>query len=164
MNRVPESFRFPFFLVVSFLALAFIPYLYVKTPADQPRLLCVFNKKQVYQVKVSAGGTRRLKLNYRDHSKTQPSPRETWVDAVKISFQPRPLNAIKDEVPEDFSFFGLKGDFAVYIDPDIRLPVQISGRISAIGKLNIQLVAVDFNLIPKSWSSGPGSLLKRPCA
>lgn len=35
MSRVPESFRFPFFLIVSFIAVAFIPYLYRKTPADQ---------------------------------------------------------------------------------------------------------------------------------
>ena len=39
MNRVPEGFRFPFFLVISLLALGFIPYLYVKTPADQRLML-----------------------------------------------------------------------------------------------------------------------------
>lgn len=39
MNSVPESFRFPFFIIVSFLALGFIPYLYIKTPADQPLML-----------------------------------------------------------------------------------------------------------------------------
>lgn len=39
MNRVPESFRFPFFLIISLLALGFIPYLYVKTPADQRFML-----------------------------------------------------------------------------------------------------------------------------
>jgi len=39
MNRVPESIRFPFFLVVSVLALLFIPYLYYKTPADQRLML-----------------------------------------------------------------------------------------------------------------------------
>ncbi len=35
MSRVPESFRFPFFLTVSLIAVAFIPYLYIKTPIDQ---------------------------------------------------------------------------------------------------------------------------------
>jgi signal peptidase II len=39
MNSVPEAFRFPFFLLVSFLALGFIPYLYVKTPANQRLML-----------------------------------------------------------------------------------------------------------------------------
>ena len=39
MNRVPESFRFPFFLIVSVLALLFIPYLYLQTPANQRLML-----------------------------------------------------------------------------------------------------------------------------
>ncbi len=39
MHRVPESVRFPFFLVVSLIALGFIPYLYVKTPPDQRLML-----------------------------------------------------------------------------------------------------------------------------
>ena len=39
MSRVPESFRFPFFLVISVLAALFIPYLYRKTPPDQRLML-----------------------------------------------------------------------------------------------------------------------------
>jgi signal peptidase II len=39
MGRVPEWFRFPFFLAVSLLAVGFIPYLYRQTPADQKFML-----------------------------------------------------------------------------------------------------------------------------
>lgn len=39
MSKVPESFRFPFFLVISILAAAFIPYLYKRTPANQTFML-----------------------------------------------------------------------------------------------------------------------------
>jgi len=39
MGRVPESLRYPFFIVVSLLAAAFIPYLYRKTPVDQKLML-----------------------------------------------------------------------------------------------------------------------------
>lgn len=39
MSGVPESFRFPFFLIVSVLAVAFIPYLYLKTPAEQKLMI-----------------------------------------------------------------------------------------------------------------------------
>ena len=39
MGAVPESFRFPFFLIVSILAALFIPYLYRKTPAEQKLML-----------------------------------------------------------------------------------------------------------------------------
>lgn len=39
MGTVPEVFRFPFFLVISVLAVGFIPYLYRKTPAKQRLML-----------------------------------------------------------------------------------------------------------------------------
>jgi len=39
MGRVPEGFRFPFFMIVSILAALFIPYLYRKTPAGQKLML-----------------------------------------------------------------------------------------------------------------------------
>ena len=39
MNGVPEAFRFPFFLIVSVLALVFIPHLYRQTTADQIYML-----------------------------------------------------------------------------------------------------------------------------
>ena len=39
MGKVPESFRFPFFLIVSILAAAFIPYLYKKTPTTHRLML-----------------------------------------------------------------------------------------------------------------------------
>jgi signal peptidase II len=39
MSRVSESFRFPFFLIVSVLAIGFIPYLYIKTPPDQQLMI-----------------------------------------------------------------------------------------------------------------------------
>jgi len=39
MRSVPESFRFPFFLLVSVLAVGFIPYLYIKTPVEQKYMI-----------------------------------------------------------------------------------------------------------------------------
>ena len=39
MGGVPESFRFPFFIVVSIAALMFIPYLYRQTPSNQRLML-----------------------------------------------------------------------------------------------------------------------------
>ncbi len=110
---------------------------------DTPLHLCVFNKKQLHQVKVSVNGPRRLKLNYLEISMTKQTRRNRSVDAIKISFQPRPLNLKKNEEPEDFSFLGLKGDFDIYVDPDSRLPVQVSGKISTVGKLDIRLIEVE---------------------
>jgi hypothetical protein len=50
----------------------------------------------------------------------------------------------QDEQPEEFSFMGLKGDFEIYIDAATRIPVQVSGQISRIGKVHIRLQTVEF--------------------
>lgn len=108
---------------------------------DLPLYLCVFNKKQVHQVKVFVDGTRRLKVNFLETSTGRQVRREHGVDAVKISFQPHALPS-NSEDQEAFSLMGLKGNFDIYVDPQTCLPVQVSGKISTIGKLDIRLVEV----------------------
>jgi len=39
MGNVPENFRFPFFLIISIIACFIIPYMYIKTPADQKLMI-----------------------------------------------------------------------------------------------------------------------------
>jgi hypothetical protein len=105
--------------------------------------LCVFNKQQLHQVKVSVDGLRSLKVNYLEKSGTNQTRRENAIDAIKISFQPRSL-ALNNEDPEEFSFLGLKGDFDIYVDQDSGLPVQVSGKIATFGKIDIRLQTVEF--------------------
>ena len=110
---------------------------------DTPVQLCVFNKQQLHQVKVSVDGPRTLKVNYLEKSGTNQTRRENAVDAIKISFQPRSL-ALNNEDPEEFSFLGLKGDFDIYVEQDSGLPVQVSGKIATFGKIDIRLQTVKF--------------------
>jgi hypothetical protein len=104
--------------------------------------LCVFNKKQLHRVDVSLKGSRTLKINYLEKQDENQSRVVKAVDTIKFSFQPRPL-APPGVEPEEFSFLGLKGDFDIYVDKASKLPVLISGRIAAIGKLEIKLQEVD---------------------
>ena len=105
--------------------------------------LCVFNKQQLHQVKVSVDGLPTLKVNYLEKSGTDQTRRNNGIDAIKISFQPRSL-ALNNEDPEEFSFLGLKGDFDIYVDQDSGLPVQVSGKIATFGKIDIRLQTVEF--------------------
>ena len=105
--------------------------------------LCVFNKQQLHQVKVSVDGLRTLKVNYLEKSGTNQTRRNNAIDAIKISFQPHSL-ALNNEDPEEFSFLGLKGDFDIYVDQDSGLPVQVSGKIATFGKIDIRLQTVEF--------------------
>ncbi|MBE9542998.1 MAG: hypothetical protein IMF02_00775, partial [Proteobacteria bacterium] len=111
---------------------------------DQPPLnLCVFNKKQLHLVKVSVGGSQSLKVNYLENQGDNQTRVDKKIDTIKISFQPRSL-APTDIEPEEFSFLGLKGDFDIFFDQVTNLPVQVSGKISAFGKVDIKLEEVSF--------------------
>jgi hypothetical protein len=112
-------------------------------PVSQPLSLCVFNKKQLHRVKVSVTGSQFLNVNYLEKQGNTQVRIDKKIDAVKISFQARSL-APPDTEPEDFSFLGLKGDFDIFIDKATRLPVQVSGKISVFGKIDIKLQAVSY--------------------
>ena len=108
-----------------------------------PRRLYVFDRKQLHEVTVHVSGRLRLKASYIEKNRENDIQREGMIDALKISFKPRALTP-RDEQPEDFSFMGLKGDFDIYIDAATGVPVQISGRISRIGKVDIRLQTLAF--------------------
>ena len=108
-----------------------------------PRSLYVFDRKQLHEVKVQVSGRLRLKASYIEKNQKNDIKREGMIDALKISFKPRAL-VPGDKQPEDFSFMGLRGDFEIYIDAATGVPVQISGRISRIGKVDIRLQTLAF--------------------
>ena len=108
-----------------------------------PRSLYVFDRKQLHEVTVQVNENRRLKVSYVEKGHQKENQREGMMDAVRISFKPRAL-VPQGEQPEEFSFMGLKGDFEIYIESASRIPVQISGRIKGIGKLQIRLQKVEF--------------------
>jgi len=108
-----------------------------------PRSLYVFDRKQLHQVKVCVSGRQRMKVSYLEKTLKKDIRREGLIDAVKISFEPRAL-VPQDKQPEEFSFMGLRGDFEIYVDGATRIPVQVSGQISRIGKVHIRLQTVEY--------------------
>ena len=110
---------------------------------DRPWQLCVFNKKQLHRVKASVNGQLQLKVSYEEKSGNDQTPREYRIEADRISFFPTTLRNA-NETPEEFSFLGLKGQFDIFIDRVSGLPVQVSGRIAAFGKLHLRLQSVEY--------------------
>ena len=111
------------------------------TEQKVPLSLCVFDKQQLYRVKITAEGSRQLKVNYLERSQDQQIRRKRVIDVIKITCQPHSLTA-PDEASDEFSFLGLKGDFDIFVDPASRIPVQVSGKIPTIGKIDITLQEV----------------------
>jgi hypothetical protein len=63
------------------------------------------------------------------------------IDALRLSLRARALTAIEGE-DEDFSFLGLKGDITIFIDSGSGIPIQISGDIPTIGRVDLKLYDV----------------------
>lgn len=112
---------------------------------DPPTPLCVFNKKQLHLVRFTAAKSQHLKINYVVKSEGKESRRKGKAEVLKVSFTSRSLSAGKAEA-EPFSFLGLKGDFDIFIDKRSKIPVQVSGRIPAFGRVDFKLGEVQLRL------------------
>jgi hypothetical protein len=117
--------------------------LYVVSAAElavggQPLNLCVFNKKQLHLVRIQVIKSQLLKINYLEKSQHKETRRKGKVDVLQISFTTRSLFADEAKA-EPFSFLGLKGDFDIFVDKVSKIPVQISGKIPAFGRVDFKL-------------------------
>ncbi len=86
-----------------------------------------------------------MKVNFLETQGDDLKRVDKKIDTIKISFQARSLAPTNKE-PEEFSFLGLKGNFDIYIDKASRVPVQVSGKITAFGEVDIRLQ--EMNLTP----------------
>jgi hypothetical protein len=109
---------------------------------DPPLNLCVFNKKQLHLVRIQVMKSQRLRINYIEKSQHKETRRKGKGEVLKISFTTRALLADEAEA-EPFSFLGLKGDFDIFIDKVSKIPVQVSGKIPAFGKVDMRLHQVE---------------------
>jgi hypothetical protein len=108
---------------------------------QQPLSVCVFGKRQLHRVQMSAGDIQSLKVNYVEKKQDAEVAREGSVDAIKITFKTRALASDLSAV-ENFSFLGLRKNVAIFIDPASRLPVQISGKLPKLGTMHLKLSEV----------------------
>ena len=107
-------------------------------PQTAPLSVFVFDRKQLHEVKIQVNGRQSLKVSYMEKSHNKEIQRVETIDAVKIYFSPRAL-VQPGEKPEQFSFFGLRSNFIIFIDPASGLPVQVSGKVPKLGTLHLKL-------------------------
>jgi hypothetical protein len=118
-----------------------IPYIIAseRRPQDsEPLDLCVFHKRLLHHVQIVPTGVKQHEVRYVERSKQAEVQKQGIVDALRLSLRARTLTTIEGE-DEDFSFLGLKGDMAIYVDSGSGIPVQISGDIPTIGRVDLTL-------------------------
>jgi hypothetical protein len=109
---------------------------------QQPLSVCVFGKRQLHRVQVSAGDIQALKVNYIEKRQDAEIAKKGNVDALKITFKTQAL-ASDLGIVENFSFLGLRENIAIFVDPASRLPVQISGKLPKLGSMHLKLSEVE---------------------
>ena len=120
------------------LLLIYIASAVEKFEDSKPLFLCVFAKRQLFQVKLESAGLHSLKVDYIEKNQHSKNHRKDKVDAHKIILESRPLESDLLKV-ENFSFLGFHKNITFYIHPTSKLPIQISGEMPRAGKVTVKL-------------------------
>ena len=96
-----------------------------------------FDKEHINRVEMVLQGTEELETDYVAHGPNGKKRINETVKALRLAIKASPVD--KNVTKSDFSFLGVKGDISVYIHPQTRLPLQVSGNADYIGKSNIVL-------------------------
>lgn len=108
----------------------------LKQPGDSVSVP-VFTDQQAYRVTLRVEGRDSLATDYRLQSGDKEQRIKGKRQVLRIGVTQVPLQTT-DEEPE-FNLLGLTGDIRIYIDPERRIPVQLQGDASLIGRLDIKL-------------------------
>jgi hypothetical protein len=110
--------------------------------------LCVFGKQQLHQVRLRYQGLEALEVDYSVKSEEGTVRKQGTVDGRKVTVESEPLVRDKKNA-ENFSFFGMHEDIAIHVDPELRIPLQVSGKIPTVGLVTLKLSEVKMKKEPQ---------------
>ena len=96
-----------------------------------------FDKEHINRVVIVLEGTEEIETDYVAYRKTGKKRIQETVNALRLSIKSEPVNKAIDK--DEFVFLGVKGDISIYIHPQTRIPLQVSGKADYIGHTNITL-------------------------
>lgn len=100
--------------------------------------LCVFGKQQLHRVRLRVQGSENLEVDYSEKRGQGKVRKKEKVDALRVTLEAEPMVSDMKKA-ENFSFLGMHKDIAIAIDPELRIPLQVSGVIPTIGKVKLNL-------------------------
>jgi hypothetical protein len=100
--------------------------------------LCVFGKQQLHRVILRYQRLENLEVDYSLKSREGKVRKKGKVDGLKVTVESVPLVANKKNA-ENFSFLGMHEDIAIHVDPQLRIPLQVSGKIPTVGLVTLKL-------------------------
>jgi hypothetical protein len=103
--------------------------------------LCVFGKQQLHQVRLRAEGLQAIEVDYSENASEGKVRKKGKMDGLRITIESEPMAGDKENA-ENFSFLGMHEDIAVHIDPELRIPLQVSGKIPTVGAVTLKISEV----------------------
>lgn len=105
-----------------------------------PLALCTFSDKALQRIEIKNEGLVDLDVDYLERARGGEVRRQGTIRAIKLFLHAEPAPG---ETEYDFELLGLEGDVELYLTQDTRIPVQVSGRVPKLGRINVRLDEVD---------------------
>jgi len=102
----------------------------------------IFTKHGIYRLDLLAVDYQNIEVDF--ESNQSGKKRAIYNDEFKTLHIRMKGEAIDPSVQGDFALFGLEGEIDLYLDPETRVLVQISGDMDIVGYTVIKLKAVTF--------------------
>lgn len=95
---------------------------------------CVFHKRQYHRVSVHSLPVQAISFDYLEKRSGREERRAGTAAAVGVFLASRPIGSYRGDV-EDF----IKGGSRLYLSPEGRIPLAVSGELPLIGRVEMQL-------------------------
>jgi len=102
----------------------------------------IFTKHGIYRIDLHAVDYQTIEVHFKSNQRGKE--RTVYDDEFKALNIRMTGVAIDPAMQDDFDFLGLKGDIDLYLDPETRVLVQISGSLDIVGYTDILLREATF--------------------
>jgi hypothetical protein len=118
--------------------LIYIVSAFFNSKSNSPLSLCVFGKQQLHHLRLWMDESRNAVVDYIEKRGNRDVRRRGKTDIVRVRLTAEPAKSAQQD-PENFSFLGFHKNIAIDVDPQLHLPVQVSGTIPTVGTVTLKL-------------------------
>jgi hypothetical protein len=105
-------------------------------PGDSVEL-AVVSRNQLVLVTISVRGSIPVKVDFDEWDHDAPRHVEGSLQALELAVDARSLGS--DPSADELEFLGMKGSIRIVLDPRLRVPLEISGRVPGAGIVVVRL-------------------------
>ena len=101
----------------------------------------IYFKGRIFSVAVSVASRTRIEADFVRQNGGDEERVSGDVDAIELSLRSRTIEH-GEQVPE-LELLGLRGDISIYLDPELRVPIELRGDLRIVGRGRIRLQRVE---------------------